>query len=216
MNWMNWKTWAFIGLALIALFAIYTAAAPLLRPEQVASAGVVEPKPGGRTQTIAGGVEPVNTELLDRRSGSFRSARNLFAYVEPPPPPPPPEPRVIPPPDRDGDGIPDYLDNCPSVPNPDQSDIDRNGVGTACQEGVEIPPPPPPPTPPAFDYKLLGTFGPSRRPIAAFARDGEIVNVRVGETFGGKFILLHIGIESADIGYVGFPNDVRKRVAIGQ
>jgi hypothetical protein len=35
--------------------------------------------------------------------------------------------------DRDGDRIPDVLDNCPNKPNIDQSDIDGDGVGDACQ-----------------------------------------------------------------------------------
>ena len=30
---------------------------------------------------------------------------------------------------RDGDGILDFLDNCPSYANGDQSDIDGDGVG---------------------------------------------------------------------------------------
>jgi hypothetical protein len=37
-----------------------------------------------------------------------------------------------PPPDRDGDGIPDDVDNCPTVPNPDQADRDGDGFGDAC------------------------------------------------------------------------------------
>jgi hypothetical protein len=34
--------------------------------------------------------------------------------------------------DEDGDGIPDQLDNCPTVPNHDQKDTDGDGVGDAC------------------------------------------------------------------------------------
>ena len=34
--------------------------------------------------------------------------------------------------DRDGDGVPDSDDNCLRTPNPDQSDIDGDGVGDAC------------------------------------------------------------------------------------
>jgi hypothetical protein len=34
--------------------------------------------------------------------------------------------------DEDGDGIRDNVDNCPNVPNPDQTDSDGDGVGDAC------------------------------------------------------------------------------------
>lgn len=35
--------------------------------------------------------------------------------------------------DQDSDGIPDAIDNCPDIANHDQSDVDMNGVGDACQ-----------------------------------------------------------------------------------
>ena len=35
-------------------------------------------------------------------------------------------------PDTDGDGVPDHLDNCPDVANPDQADTDGDSVGDAC------------------------------------------------------------------------------------
>ena len=40
--------------------------------------------------------------------------------------------------DADGDGIPDAVDVCPSRPDPDQADADRDGVGDACG-GVPAP-----------------------------------------------------------------------------
>ncbi|WP_051324986.1 thrombospondin type 3 repeat-containing protein [Candidatus Solirubrobacter pratensis] len=40
---------------------------------------------------------------------------------------------VVPPPDRDADGVPDASDNCPEKANSDQADADRDGVGNACE-----------------------------------------------------------------------------------
>ena len=37
-------------------------------------------------------------------------------------------------PDRDADGVPDALDNCPDVYNPDQADSDGDGIGDACDQ----------------------------------------------------------------------------------
>lgn len=39
--------------------------------------------------------------------------------------------------DADSDGIPNASDNCPSVPNPLQSDCDQDGVGDACDSNTD-------------------------------------------------------------------------------
>ena len=40
--------------------------------------------------------------------------------------------------DPDGDGVPDGLDNCPDVPNADQTDTDGNGLGDACNDAEDF------------------------------------------------------------------------------
>ena len=228
MNSMNWKTWTAAGLILVVVFAIYTFAAPERPAERPATAtsadleGGTTPAAGsrGRRSTAATstpGVTPVRLDLLEAESGSYSSDRNLFAFVEPPPPPPPPLPAPPPPPpDQDKDGVPDFRDNCVAVANPDQSDVDRDGIGTVCETEPEVAPPPPPPVPPQFTYKFIGMFGTAQNPIATFTREGDIVNAKVGEVIEGTFVLRRIGIESVEIGFVGFPPDQRQRIPLGQ
>lgn len=222
MDWMNWKTWTAVAVILIAVFAIYTFASPdtgvdVVRPVEETSKITRRTRSGGAPQVLQAppGVDPVRLDLLEAESGSYRSDRNLFAFKEPPPPPPPPPLKPPPPPpDQDKDGVPDFRDNCVSAANPDQQDVDRDGVGSVCDE-PETPPPPPPPTPPQFTWRFIGMFGKPQSPIATFARDGDIVNARAGETIEGKFIVRRIGIESVEIGYVGFPPDQTLRVPLG-
>ena len=40
--------------------------------------------------------------------------------------------------DSDGDGWPDFCDNCPTVPNEDQEDTDGDGIGDACDGALGI------------------------------------------------------------------------------
>lgn len=220
MDWMNWKTWTTIALILIAIFAIYTFASTGSRGNDAQVNAPAPARTAARQPAVSTpGVTEVHWEWLDGQTGSYRSERNLFAFKEPPPQPPPkPKPAPPPLPDRDHDGIPDVKDNCPDVYNPDQADSDHNGIGDACdtawQAWVKAHPPAPPV--PDFTYKYIGTFGSPSNPIATFSGNGEIVNARVGDTFGGKFILRSVGIESVDVGFVGFPPDVRKRIPLGQ
>jgi hypothetical protein len=59
-------------------------------------------------------------------------------------------------PDKDGDGVPDVIDNCPHLPNPDQVDGDGDGVGDACD---------PEPTLPRQRIALFASLAPGDQPF---------------------------------------------------
>jgi Ca2+-binding RTX toxin-like protein len=50
---------------------------------------------------------------------------------------------ATPPPDSDGDGIPNATDNCQNAANPGQADADGDGIGDVCDSTPNPPPPPP-------------------------------------------------------------------------
>lgn len=215
MDWMNWKTWAAVAIIILGAFAVYTIAAPDAPRETPEETVARSAKNELRSSASVTGLDPVHKEWIEPQPAKYKSDRNLFEFRQPPPPPPPPAPKT--PPDRDHDSIPDFKDNCVATYNPDQADVDHNGIGDVCDPNFVPPPPPPPPkpVPPSFDYKYIGTFGDPRSPLATFARADEIVNVRVGDTIDGRFILRSIGLESVEIGYVGFPPDEKDRIPIG-
>jgi hypothetical protein len=78
------------------------------------------------------------------------------------------------------------------------------------------PPPPPPPQPPPFTLRYLGSFGPPRARIAVFSDGKTIYNVREGGVIQGKFVVAHIGFESVDIQFVGFPDTPAQRLSPGR
>ena len=64
--------------------------------------------------------------------------------------------------DADGDGVCDNIDNCPLVPNPDQSDIDHDNTGDICDDS-DVPNV-------TLKAKLRGTHGPTARPSSSSTR----------------------------------------------
>jgi hypothetical protein len=186
MDWMNWKTWTIIGLIIVALFAIYAFAAT---QSARTPDPVPPPPPIARiaTRPLQPNAPGVGAVHKEWLETQSGSYRSeRNLFAYKEPPPPPPPPP------------PKVVQLPPPPPQP------------------VLPPQPVAPVPPAFTYKYIGTFGTPGNPIATFSGNGQIVNVRVGETIDGKFILRGIGIESVEIGFVGFPSDAKTRIAVGQ
>jgi hypothetical protein len=79
----------------------------------------------------------------------------------------------------------------------------------------DVRPTPPVPQPPPVDVVFLGSFGPQTRRLAVFSDGAEIYNVLEGEILKEQFVVVRIGFESADVGFVGFPDAPAKRLEIG-
>ncbi len=83
------------------------------------------------------------------------------------------------------------------------------------EEEKPPPPSPPAPKPPAVDVVFLGSFGPQSRRLAVFSDGSDIFNVLEGDVLKEKFIVVRIGYESADLGFIGFPDAPAERLEIG-
>ncbi len=70
------------------------------------------------------------------------------------------------------------------------------------------------PQPPPVDVVYLGNFGRPGHRIAVFSDADAVYNAQVGDVVKEKFRLVHIGYESADLAFVGFPEAEPKRVAV--
>jgi outer membrane protein assembly factor BamB len=101
------------------------------------------------TQKWSLGVDPSAGGMLDpsgaigadgvlyQACGGYSVTPRVLRAIGPPVPPTPtptPTPTPVPPPDQDGDTIPDTLDNCPTVANPNQAAHDSDLYGDACDK----------------------------------------------------------------------------------
>jgi hypothetical protein len=87
---------------------------------------------------------------------------------------------VVPAVDRDGDGVPDDVDNCPTVHNPAQIDSDGDGVGDAC----DIPSPEIPLDVSTQIFGAEGSSGVTVQPVPIGPGEGM---QGTGHTEGGQF-----------------------------
>ena len=102
--------------------------------------------------------------------------------------------------DFDGDGVPGDEDNCPTVWNPDQEDVNDDGFGDACVDpNVEIP-----------DSSSFG-----ENPII-----GEGTDIGKDVTFGdnaliGEYVDIHKNVEAVDNVEIGEGTEVKRGTKLG-
>src|SRR4029077_3204575 len=95
----------------------------------------------------------------------------------------------------------------PKAPPPAPRPPATTGVTTGGRITPAVPLPPPmpqgPPPPPPITLKYIGVLETAQGRVAVF-RDmgGEIVNGKEGDIIDGRYRLLKIGVESADVAYV--------------
>jgi len=149
------------------------------------------PGPGGsRAARSVVGAEIVELHVgdLEKKPGTYRPGRDLFRYGRAPAPVRPPTQRRMTPP-----------------PQPRPQPRQETAEPVAAPEA----------TPPPIDVVYLGSFGRSGRKIAVFADDEAIYNAMVGDVVKDQFLLVAIGYESADLGFVEFPDAEAERLAVG-
>ena len=146
---------------------------------------------GGGTESSGGApieVAELRLEALEHKPATYQPGRDPFRFAleSQPQPPPPPKPRPAAP-------------SPPQRPRQDQPARQR----------------PAQPQPPPVQFTYLGSFGVPGREIAVFSDGKEILNAFAGDVLQQEFVVRSIGYESADIGFVNFPDAPAKRLAVG-
>jgi Ca2+-binding RTX toxin-like protein len=131
----------------------------------VATGGAATFSSPGLAVTVADNSTTTFSATAQLGAATSPCSTSTIAYQEVTPPGAPPPP----PPDADGDGVLDGADNCPGVANADQGDVDKDGIGSACDPIEVLPGPCANRVPPgtvvvgtAAGDRLLGTPGSDR------------------------------------------------------
>ncbi len=148
---------------------------------------------GGATSAAAGSAEIAELRLdaLEHKPATYQPGRDPFRFAPRPQPPKPPPPR------------------------PDPAAAQRAARAQRQRQRPATPPQPPRPQPPVIEFVYLGSFGLPGREIAVFSDGKEILNAFTGDVLQREFVVRSIGYESADIGFVNFPDTPPKRLAVG-
>jgi len=202
-------------LGVVALIALWHYLGPVLgfgRSDEATGPTVQRPaldaegdeptRPSRRVTTARQGAKPgdrvavLRMADLERVPGASQGGRDPWRYVDPPPPPPPK----------------------PHVPTKEELEAQRRAEEEARRRAEEAARlaaiEAAKPHPPEFTLQYLGRFGPPDQQIAVFTNGKQIFNKQEGEVIDNKFVVAHIGYESVDIGFVGFPTVPKKRVGV--
>ena len=143
-------------------------------------------------------IEDLDLDLLTSGPGQFTPGRDPFNFGAPPPPPPPPP---------------------PSQEDVEQQDRLRRAMEAArvVEDSREpVAASPPAPQPPPIDLVYLGSFGTAAKRLAVFSDGADIYNALVGSVIKDKFVVVQVGLESVDLGFVGFPDVPAERLGAGE
>jgi hypothetical protein len=156
---------------------------------------------GGRGKEIAYDGHEVPTLHLARITplpeDLSSSGRNPFTFGAPPTP----TPNLTPPPTLP----PRPATPTPRPTRPRPTPVDEHGgLGP----------------PPEFERRYIGYLGPDHTPVAVFrtqVEDNDVIEVAMlGEVIDGTFIVCDIGLESVEIGFIGYPEEVTTRVPLAE
>ena len=177
-------------LAILVALVVVLAVVAMVRLRPALTAGGAATTPVGQVSSYR--VPVVEEPVAGSAGGETAARRNLFTFGPPPTPTPDRRPTATPAPTLPPRPLP--------TPTPPGIMTSRGRM----------------PDPPAFTPTFLGWLGPQRLLVGVFRDGEEVLAVPVGSTVKDRFILREVGPTAAVIGFVGYPDDVKRQVPLAR
>lgn len=176
-------------------------------------------------------VSTVNPAVAVVIRGDSAPDRNLFQYGERKPPPPPPLTEAERKQAEEALRAQEAAARAAAAQAQQVQEAQAEAARLAAEEAArqqqaqaelaKLQPPkpvePPRPVAPQINFKFMGVIGPAKRKVGIFLEGDKMLLARKGEVLDGRFRILEIGPEWAEVGYVDpIFKDQKQQVKFGQ
>jgi len=221
MKQNNRRQWVLLGVAGVALF-LYFRYSGVTFSSSGAEIESLPPIEAKGLENRLKSISTVNPDLIVPLTTDSDPDRNLFQYGERRPPPP--DPAEVERMRVEAQKALEVQEKAARAQKEQEALVAAAAAAAAAAnppppvepQPPSPPPPPPRPEPPVPTFKFVGIMGPAHKKVAAFIQGDKMLLAKKGDIIEGKFKVLEIGVEWAELGYTDPAfKDRTKRIYFG-